>query len=160
MTTATTKIVIVAGQEFSVPGDVTEKALRDHLAATFPDVANATVQKGSRTVDGVVYETIEFVKRAGTKGAELPAQLEERDINLPELLAEIPPLWDGVLAPAALDLVRRFLGGQMTIGEALDLRLADMIQSVPDTGYRTSGRVLCNQIDRLAATPSDSAFGW
>jgi hypothetical protein len=68
MTTAPDKIVIVSGQEFRVPADADHEAIRNQLTASFPDVGTATIQKGTRTIDGIRYETIEFVKKAGTKG--------------------------------------------------------------------------------------------
>lgn len=152
-TKPTTMIVVAAGQEFSVPLGTPEQDIRSHLAATFPDVANATPQWSKRTVEGVEYKVLEFVKRAGTKGADLL-----------ELLADIPPLWDGVLAPAALELVRRFLSGNMKVGEALDLNLVTIIENVPESSYRTSGRTLCAQLDLLSPSPATNpaAFesGW
>lgn len=69
MTTATDKIIIVSGQEFRVPADTDNEAIRTQLKANFPDVGNATIQTGKREIDGITYETIEFVKKAGTKGA-------------------------------------------------------------------------------------------
>ena len=51
---ATTKIVIVAGQEFSVPADTPNEAIRTQLTSMgFADVASATIQTGTRTIDGV-----------------------------------------------------------------------------------------------------------
>ena len=61
--TALTKIVIVAGQEFSVPADTDNEAIRQQLLAQgFADVEEATIQAGKKTVDDLEYETIEFVR--------------------------------------------------------------------------------------------------
>lgn len=64
-----TKIVIVAGQEFSVPASTDNEAIRAQLKSMgFADVASATIKTGKRTVGGVETATVEFVKQAGTKG--------------------------------------------------------------------------------------------
>ncbi len=70
MTTATDKIIIVSGQEFRVPADTDNEAIRNQLRANFPDVGNATIQTGTKSIDGVEYQTVEFVKKAGTKGTD------------------------------------------------------------------------------------------
>lgn len=67
MATPATKIVIVSGQEFSVPLETDNEAIRKQLAGMgFADVASATIQTGKRQVDGQDVQTIEFVKKAGT----------------------------------------------------------------------------------------------
>lgn len=64
-----TKIIIVSGQEFSVPAETDNEAVREQLKQMgFTDVATATLTKGKRLIDGVEIETVEFVKKAGTKG--------------------------------------------------------------------------------------------
>lgn len=148
--TPATKIVIVAGQEFSVPSDTTEKALRDHLAVTFPDVASATVQKGTRTIEGVTYETIEFVKRAGTKGAA----------NLAPLLAEIPPLRIGAPPASTRQLLADVKRGKCTFAEALDADLATILSHIPENRIRVSGATLCAQLDQLSPVAGDDASAW
>lgn len=64
----TTKIVLVEGEQWSVPYDTPTDQVRENLAATFPGIRTATVRKGTTTIEGIVYETIEFTKQAGTKG--------------------------------------------------------------------------------------------
>ena len=79
-----TKIVIVSGQEFSVPAATDNEAIRQQLSGMgFADVAAATIQKGKRQIDGQEVETIEFVKKAGTKGMD--------GAGLAQLLATVPP---------------------------------------------------------------------
>jgi hypothetical protein len=71
MTTATpnVKIVIVDGNRFPVAIETDNEAIRAHLANTYPMVSTATIQKGKETIEGVEYQTIEFVKKVGTKGS-------------------------------------------------------------------------------------------
>jgi Fe2+ transport system protein FeoA len=65
MTTPATKIVIVAGSRFSVPAETDNEAVRQQLLAMgFADVASATIKTG----DEGGQATVEFVKKAGTKG--------------------------------------------------------------------------------------------
>lgn len=152
-TKPTTKIVIVSGQEFSVPAESTVDELRAHLASMFPDVASATVQKGTKKLDGVTYETIEFVKKAGTKGASLSAQLAA-------LLDEPLPIRIGGAESATAARLAQLRGGQLTIDEALNERLTAALKALPrQDGKTKNGGTLCSLLDALSpvagATPSD-----
>jgi hypothetical protein len=118
MTTAetATKIVIVAGQEFSVPASTDNEAIRTHLASQgFADVASATIQTGKRKVGEQEVPTVEFVKKAGTKGME--------GSELAGLIARVPaadPPKDPITGPTweqAL-LLRQLVTGELTIGQA------------------------------------------
>lgn len=144
-TAPTTKIVIVSGQEFSVPRDATEQDLRAHLATMFPDVTNATVQQGTKTIDGVTYDTIEFVKRAGTKGAA----------DLTPLLPNIPALRVGGPSAATASLLDRVRCGDCTIAEALAGTMHQVIANLPTSQQRIAGATLCAQLDALSPTAGD-----
>lgn len=65
--TPTQKIIIVEGQNFPVDIVTSNEDIRAHLAATYPMVAAATIQTGKKTIEGVEYHTVEFVKKVGTK---------------------------------------------------------------------------------------------
>jgi hypothetical protein len=153
MTTATptTKIVIVSGQEFSVPADTSEKDLRDHLAATFPDVATATVQKGTKTIDGVTYQTIEFVKKAGTKGAS--------GAELAALLAQVRPQRLGAPPDATVALITRVIGGQLTIDAALTQDALAALAAMPAQPQKNGG-TLCSQLDIITPVAAAGADVW
>ena len=148
--TATTKIVIVSGQEFSVPADTSIEDLRTHLAQTFPDVASATVQKGTKKLDGVTYETIEFVKKAGTKGAT--------GAELAALLLDIPRVRLGAPPAATAELIDRVRQGHAMIADAVDLSAAAAIAALPRRETHQNGGTLCAQCDTISpvagATPS------
>lgn len=155
MTTGTaTKIVIVAGQEFSVPAETDNEQIRQQLVSMgFTDAAGATIQKGTR--EGV--ETIEFVKKAGTKGADGAA--------LAQLLARVPaaPIATSGPTRSALALLRRLEAGALTIGEALAneavlmAALADQINRSP---ANTEGAKLCARVDTLPAVPCAAPSSW
>ena len=150
--TATTKIIIVSGQEFSVPAETPEADIRSHLAQTFPDVASAEIKRGSKEVGGVTYQTIEFVKRAGTKGAD------GRDIagvlaGIPGLRLSPPP----TNARGLLDRVRR---GQATIAEALGGNVITTIEGLPESTQQIAGGTLCTQIDTLPAVAGAELSAW
>jgi len=106
--TTTEKIVIVSGQEFRVPADTDNEAIRNQLKSNFPDVANATVQKGKREIDGVEYDTIEFVKKAGTKGTDVV--LVARHIQKGELVVVATASMDFLSATMKLAEIRTFPG--------------------------------------------------
>ena len=55
------KIVIVEGQEFTVQASIDNETIRHHLAASFPNVASAAIETGTRTIAGITYETVAFV---------------------------------------------------------------------------------------------------
>lgn len=172
---ADTKIVIVSGQEFSVPSDTETETIRQQLVSMgFADVASATPQKGKKTVDEVEYETIEFVKKAGTKGLDGRA--------FAALLAQVPKLPvtpDGQLTTDEARLLGRLATEYMTYGEALNSPLADVLGAIacfPEDeeyaddddedegcgGYQrlSEGVKLCTLIDRLPAVAVPSAPAW
>jgi hypothetical protein len=144
--TAPTKIVIVAGQEFSVPADTDNEAIRQQLLAQgFADVASATIQTGKKTVGGAEYPTVEFVKKAGTKGMD--------GAELAALLGCIPASGHGARRP---DLLMRLISGQLTVAEAL----ADGAGPIQEALERdedevreihSKGAQLCTAIDELPA---------
>ncbi|NJO82557.1 MAG: hypothetical protein HC828_06820 [Blastochloris sp.] len=86
--TAATMIVIVEGQRFGIPATTALDAIKHTLRAQgFPHIANAQVQEGTETIDGVVTKTIEFVKQAGTKGLSggaLATVIAQAPAHLPE----------------------------------------------------------------------------
>ena len=61
----TTKIVRVAGQDFSVPATDDNEAIRQQLIAMEFGVKDATI-KQTKDADGRVI--VEFIKKVGTKG--------------------------------------------------------------------------------------------
>jgi hypothetical protein len=156
-----TKIVIVSGQEFSVPFATDNEAIRTQLAGMgFADVASATIQTGKRTVAGQDVQTIEFVKKAGTKGLD--------GMGLAALL--------GSLAPAPLPTVRCY--GPTTEQAALLADLADgdltfdQVLCLPDLDAAfnacyeepptrsTKGAALCTTLDHLVATVCAAPVVW
>ena len=154
----TTKIVIVSGQEFSVPIETDNEAIREHLKGSgFPDVAAATIQSGTKTVEGVTYQTIEFVKKAGTKGlggAELAALLSD-------VAAE--PLTLSRLPRSAAALLARLVEGELTIGEALanDDALTDALRDATGQQPRQSeGAMLCARIEHVPAVACAIPSRW
>jgi hypothetical protein len=156
---AATKIVIVAGQEFSVPAETDNEAIRSQLAGMgFADVASATIQKGKRKVGDEELETIEFVKKAGTKGlsgAELAA-----------LLVTVPPKGAPTFERARIEgqqLVQRLAAATLTIGDALAHQepLQEALQQVEHHGrVRTEGEALCAACEHLPAVAVPAPFGW
>lgn len=160
MTTPTTsKIVIVSGQEFSVPAETDNEAIREHLKANgFPDVAAATIQTGTRTVEGVETQTIEFVKRAGTKGLA--------GAELAELLASVPAERLTVeREPRSLaELLRKLEAGQLTVGRALadlpTLRHALELCESRSFASTQEGAQLCSRVDRLPAVACATPSAW
>jgi hypothetical protein len=162
-TQATTKIVIVAGQEFSVPANTDNEAIRQQLTSMgFADVASATIQKGTRDVDGVKTETIEFVKKAGTKGMD--------GAELAALLADVPPAPLGQqthgLTSAQHALLTRLLNERLTIHEAIgsaeatatiDQALGDGVTYPHRT---TQGGMQCAPIDALPVVAACASCAW
>lgn len=157
-----TKIVIVNGQEFSVPAATDNEAIRQQLAGMgFSDVAAATIQKGTRQVDGQDVETIEFVKKAGTKGLDGPA--------LADLLGSLTPSalpaarhYGPTAAQAALLL--QLTEGELTFADALDQEaaIADAIQACYEEPSRQDkkGAALCYLLDQLVAVPCAAPVAW
>lgn len=151
-TAPTTKIVIVAGQQFSVPGDTDNETVRQQLLGMgFADVANAEIKK-SKTAEGV--ETVEFVKKAGTKGltgADLAARL--RHIAP----APLPP------EHSAAKLRFQLFGERLTFEEAVaeDAALNALRATATVTAVQTiRGGQLCQQLDALPAVASRDALTW
>lgn len=168
-TTPDTKIVIAAGTEFSVPATTDNEAIRQQLLTMgFADVASATIQTGTKRVGDVTYPTIEFVKKAGTKGldgADLAALLG----RLAPVSIERAALWPALTFQQRWAL-RRLLAGEYTIGEALidHERVAAAIDSAmlaaqPEFRSASSqeGAALCQRIDALGAVAAPSRpSGW
>lgn len=165
MTTASTKIVIVAGNRYTVPAETDNEAIRQQLIAMgFADVASAEIKKGT---DGEA-ETVEFVKKAGTKGLDAAA--------LAALLARVPPLpvRSGAAAsagmhPADVQLLRRLATGQLTFEQALEgcilelLAAADMLAGRAfevEAAARRQGEVLCQRCDSIPAAAAAVPSGW
>lgn len=161
MTTPVTKIVIVSGQEFSVPADTDNEAIRTQLTGMgFADVASATIQTGKKTVEGVEYQTIEFVKKAGTKGLD--------GVELAALLARVPataaPALRGLDRDQA-DLIRRLLAGQLTVGGVLaddgDALLTALRACVETASpHYSEGERQCATLDGLGAVAAAAPCGW
>lgn len=155
-----TKIVIVSGQEFSVPAETDNEAIRTQLSGMgFADVASATITKGTRDVDGQKVETIEFVKKAGTKGmygADLVALLD----HVPA--AKITR--QGSINRSSRALLDRLNNQQLTFGDAL----ADGGHAIDEaliacSEYQSSsneGAVLCDPCDHLPAVAAAAPCGW
>ena len=162
---ATTKIVIVAGQEFSVPADTPNEAIRQQLTSMgFADVASATIQTGTRTIDGTPTETIEFIKKAGTKGlgaAELAA-----------LLTHVPPTGAastiGGLTRDQTRLLNRLTTGDLTcveavfppVAAALGALLNHLEESRGGSAVNHEGGRLCATLDRLGAVAAPAPSAW
>lgn len=163
MTTPATKIVIVSGQEFSVPADTDNEAIRTQLTGMgFADVASATIQKGKKTVEGVEYETIEFVKKAGTKGLD-PADLAALLTALPP--AELPSL--APYGPTAQQsaLLLDLAEGTLTFAAALDtmVELSGALEACYEQPpvHRKEGAELCTALDGLSPVAARIGLsGW
>jgi len=156
-TTQATKIVIVSGQEFSVPADTDNEQIRQQLASQgFADVAAATITKGTRDIGGQEVETIEFAKKAGTKGLDGP--------ELAQLLCRVPPAAPPSRRSAGDELLTRLIGGELTIAEALaddgdliDNALAGARERAP---RQSQGASICAPCDRLPAVPAIADYAW
>lgn len=144
-----TKIVIVAGQRFSVASTYDNEAIRQYLLGQgFADVANAEIKTGK---EGET-PTVEFVKRAGTKGllSLAPAILER--------LARVPSSPTG--RPADERLVTRLLAGELTFEEAVaDDAATDAINALAQSGNPHGAR-LCQRLDALPAVAAPARRGW
>jgi hypothetical protein len=154
VTAAAIKIVIVSGQEFSIPADTPDETLRQTLAPSFPEIATATIQKGTREVEGHgEVETIEFVKKAGTKG------LEGRD--LAALLARVPAQALPGSIRQNMPLARAFMAGTLTCEQALAHYeiLSQSLQASLPVSYWEGHRVW-QRIDALPAAPVTVEYGW
>lgn len=155
MTTATPteRIIIVSGQEFRVPLATPLADVRAHLAQTFPDVASATEQKGKKKIDGVEYETVEFIKKAGTKGLEFAAVVAA--------LADLAPLpVPQILSHAELERIIELRAGNMTFAEALELDVIALVSALSQP-QSMNGVTLCNQLDNITPVAHAArSFGW
>lgn len=111
-------VYVTAGQEYSLDDpndDYTPQQVKDHWAATFPELGNASWD--TKEADGV--KVITFAKKVGTKGAIHPAiaallAIPERPLPGCDLLARLYA--DG---PASVDeLLAQSYEIQDQIGEA------------------------------------------
>jgi hypothetical protein len=161
MTTPSHKIVIVSGQEFSVPAATDNEALRAHLAADFPDIASAKIKEGTRAVDGVSYPTVEFIKQAGTKGLG--------PVALAQLLRRVPQASrdDAPLATAGRARLAALHAGRLTAAQAMqdDALLTQTIEAIIDAGqarsYTERTNALCTRIAQLPAVAAPTLpHGW
>lgn len=135
-----------------MPAETPEADIRSHLAQTFPDVASAEIKRGTKAIDGVTYQTIEFVKRAGTKGAD------GRDIA--GVLAGIPALRLSPPPTGARHLLDRVRQGQATIAEALDGNVITTIEGLPESTQQIAGGTLCMSVDTLPAVAGAELPAW
>jgi hypothetical protein len=151
--TATTKIVIVGGEKFHVSIDADNEAIRRQLLDQgFADVASATIKTGTLTIGEVEHPTIEFVKRAGTKGLD--------GADLAALLGRVPAIGNSTRQP---DLLMRLVSGGLTVAEALvdgAGPIQDALQCDDDEVYQahSKGAELCNSIDELPAVAAPCAW--
>lgn len=147
---AATKIVIVAGQEFSVPAATDNEAIRQQLLSMgFADVGTAEIKKGKRGDQ----ETVEFIKKAGTKGLTGGA-LAARLAHVPR--APVPPA-----ELQARQIVGRLLAGQLTCAEAAaDDAALNALDALDRAAANTTGRPLCQRLDELPAVASLDARPW
>lgn len=143
-----TKIVIVAGQRFSVASTYDNEAIRQYLLGQgFADVANAEIKTGK---EGET-PTVEFIKKAGTKGLLAATAILER-------LARVPSSPTG--RPADERLVTRLLAGELTFEEAVaDDAAIDAINALAQSGNPHGAR-LCQRLDQLPAVAAPTRRGW
>lgn len=65
----TEKLVIVEGQRFIVDAAVDNETIRQHLIRQgFAQLAGAEIRLGTAQHDGRTLATVDFIKKAGTKG--------------------------------------------------------------------------------------------
>jgi hypothetical protein len=148
MTTPTTKIVIVAGQEFAVPVETDNEAIREQLKHMgFADVANATVQTGKKD-DGT--PTIEFVKKAGTKG------LEPRD--LVAVFASVPAAPVNQLTAPAARLITQLTTCELTWDDALTHHVDALLAHVEGCAFTSTGAALCTRLSLPAVAVPIAAW--
>lgn len=66
---ATEKLVIVEGQAFVVDATIDNETIREHLIRQgFANLAGAEIRTGTRQHHDKTLPTVDFIKRAGTKG--------------------------------------------------------------------------------------------
>lgn len=153
------RIVTVSGQEFRVPRTVAIDAIRTHLAGTFPEVAAATAEEGTKEIDGVTYQTVTFVKKSGTKGA-IDGKV------LAATLARLPTIPMPVIRPDVAALLQRLEAGNMAVDIALDcavdevlMGIAPLLPNYPVT-TTTDGERLCQRIATCPAVADPRVRVW
>jgi hypothetical protein len=63
------KLVIVEGQTFVVDAAIDNETIREHLVRQgFTNLVGAEIRTGTKSQNGQTLATVDFVKRAGTKG--------------------------------------------------------------------------------------------
>lgn len=63
------KLVIVEGQRFLVAASIDNETVRQHLIRQgFANLAGAEIRTGTAQHDGHTLATVDFIKKAGTKG--------------------------------------------------------------------------------------------
>lgn len=153
-TVAPYKLVIVAGQEWSVPTNTPNDEIKQQLSAMgFTDVANSKVKPGTREVNGVEIPTVEFVKEGGTKGLG--------GKQLLALLSTVPraPLQAERLTAEQRQLLQALQNETLTIEQAWQGRFA--LNKLFGTIIRSEmhpnqeGDRLCARIAVLDAVPAD-----
>lgn len=144
-------VVIVAGQRFA-PGVASDvETVRQQLVGMgFADVATAEA-KLAKDADGT--PTLEFIKKAGTKGltgADLAARLRR-----------VPPIAAAPDVREAARVVTDLLGGRLTFAEAVTDDLAlDALQTLAATTSTAQGGSLCRALDALPASASRVRRAW
>ncbi len=136
-----TKIIIVEGNDFRVPIAMELEAIRAYLSSTYPSVASASITKGKRTIDGEDYETIEFVKKVGTKACDLAT-----------LLADMPPAWHHFTTELPPNFAK-LINGMLTVGEVFDQGFDTHFNRVIEKKDNLEGFALCMKLIELPALP-------
>lgn len=163
MTTPATKIVIVAGQEFSVPAETDNEAIRTQLVSMgFTDVASATVQSGSRLVDGVQVPTLEFIKKAGTKGMDGAALAVLLRQLAPTAAASRTAGLTGKQRRLLDDLLAERLTAEAALAAADELERILKILADQSSGFSSQqpGGQLCQRLDVLPAVAASAPSRW
>jgi hypothetical protein len=144
------KIVIVAGNQFSVPLATATEAVRQQLLGMgFADVASAEAKEG-KSADGT--PTLEFIKKAGTKGLD--------GAELAALLRQVPPVPVNRASLDAVTIAARLLDEALTWGEALEQDAAGALDIVAGSneGCATEGGRLCARLALPAAAAPVAAW--
>lgn len=144
------KVVIVAGNRFSVPRETATEAVRQQLLGMgFADVASAEAKEGKDT-DGT--PTLEFIKKAGTKGLE--------GAELAALLRQVPPAPVNRADLDAAAIAARLVDEELTWAEALELDAAGALDIVANAneGCSTEGGRLCTRLSLPAVVTPVAAW--
>lgn len=151
MTAPTTKIVIVAGQRFPVATEADNEAIRAQLVSQgFADVQNAEIKLGKDKETG--QQTVEFVKKAGTKGLA-PSALVER-------LRRVPVAHTPITIINDMQLVNKLLDERLTFEEAVeDDRLQNALRNL-SAYVEPKGARLCRSLDALSPVADRAPHGW